>query len=157
MTPPDSMRPLPLNRSIPPSTVIPVLAYADVRGAVAWLGRAFGFTERLQIADHRSQLAFGDGALVVAERGVGAAASDARQPGSMATTGATHSVMVRVPDVDAHHERARQAGARIVLPPADHPYGERQYTAEDPEGHRWTFTQTIADVDPQSWGGTPRG
>ena len=91
MTPLDSMPPLPPNRSIPPSTVIPVLAYADVRGAVAWLGRAFGFTERLQIADHRSQLAFGDGALVVAERGVGAAASDARQPASLATTGATRT------------------------------------------------------------------
>lgn len=37
----------------------------------------------------------------------------------------------------------------------DHPYGERQYVAEDPGGHRWTFSQSLVDVDPASWGGTP--
>lgn len=32
---------------MPESTVIPVLHYSDVRGAVAWLCNAFGFIERL--------------------------------------------------------------------------------------------------------------
>jgi hypothetical protein len=55
------------NRSIPQSTVIPVLIYPDVRAAVAWLSAAFGFTERLRIGEnHRSQLQFGDGAVIVA-------------------------------------------------------------------------------------------
>ena len=57
-------------------------------------------------------------------------------------------------DVDAHHAAAEQAGARIIQPPADYPFGERQYTAEDPGGYRWTFSQSIADVDPADWGGT---
>jgi uncharacterized glyoxalase superfamily protein PhnB len=58
------------NRSIPRSTVIPVLIYPDVREAVAWLGAAFGFVERLRIGDnHRSQLRVGDGAVIVAEPG----------------------------------------------------------------------------------------
>ena len=61
--------------------------------------------------------------------------------------------MVRVDDVDAHHDRAAAAGAQIALPPTDYPYGERQYTAEDPGGHRWTFSQSVADVDPADWGG----
>ena len=56
---------------------------------------------------------------------------------------------------NSHHERALQRGARILEPPADHPYGERQYTAEDNAGHRWTFSQSIADVAPEDWGGTP--
>jgi uncharacterized glyoxalase superfamily protein PhnB len=130
------------NRSCPRSTVIPELAYPDVGEAARWLCDAFGFTVRLMIANHRAQLNVGDkgdGAMVVTE-GEG---------------GGGHGVMVRVEDVHAHHERARQHGARIVRPPADHPYGERQYTAEDPGGHRWTFTQSIADVDPTEWGGTP--
>ena len=55
---------------------------------------------------------------------------------------------------DAHHARARRAGATIVAAPADQPYGERQYTAEDPAGHRWTFSETIADVAPEAWGGS---
>ena len=56
------------NRSIPAATVVPVLVYPDVRAAVAWLEAAFGFRERVKIGeDHRSQLSFGDGAVIVAD------------------------------------------------------------------------------------------
>jgi uncharacterized glyoxalase superfamily protein PhnB len=60
---------------------------------------------------------------------------------------------VRVADVDRHYERARERGAPILQPPADYPYGERQYTAADLGGHRWTFSQSLADVAPEDWGG----
>ena len=60
--------------------------------------------------------------------------------------------MVRVEDVDRHYEHAKQRGAHILQPPTTHPFGERQYTAEDPEGHRWTFSQSVADVEPEEWG-----
>lgn len=134
------------NRSAPVSTVIPVLIYADVRAAVDWLSAAFGFTERLRIGEgHRSQLRIGDGDLVVAE------AHGDRQPPRPGEV--TSSVMVRVEDARAHCERARAHGARILMEPTDHMYGERQYNAEDPFGHRWTFTQTLVDVDPADWGG----
>jgi uncharacterized glyoxalase superfamily protein PhnB len=63
-------------------------------------------------------------------------------------------VLVRVADVDAHCERSRGRGARIVAEPRDFSYGERQYTAEDPGGHHWCFSQSIADVAPEEWGGT---
>jgi uncharacterized glyoxalase superfamily protein PhnB len=43
---------------------------------------------------------------------------------------------------------------RILRPPTDYPYGERQYTVEDFAGHTWTFSQSIADVSPETWGGT---
>jgi uncharacterized glyoxalase superfamily protein PhnB len=125
-----------VNRSIPDATVIPELACEDVGAAAAWLGEAFGFGVRLRIGDHRIQMSVGGGAVVLVDGGPG--------PGR---------VLGRVAHVDAHHERARAAGARILAPPADHPYGERQYSVEDPAGHRWTFSQTIADVDPRDWGG----
>ena len=135
------------NHSIPSSTVIPVLIYPDVREAVAWLSAAFGFAERVRIGEnHRAQLRFGDGAVIVADvRG------DRRppRPGE-----ATHSVMVRVEDARAHCERAREHGARILMEPTDFEYGERQYNAEDPAGHQWTFSETIEDVIPEAWGGT---
>ncbi len=134
------------NRSIPSATVIPVLVYPDVREAVAWLGRAFGFVERVRIGeDHRAQLRVGDGAVIVADVGN---ARQAPQPGE-----ASHSVMVRVEDVLVHCERARENGATISMEPVDFEYGERQYTAVDPAGHRWTFSETLADVHPESWGG----
>jgi uncharacterized glyoxalase superfamily protein PhnB len=134
------------NRSIPKATVVPVLIYPDVREAVDWLSTAFGFVERVRIGeDHRSQLSFGEGAVIV-----GDVRHDRRppRPGE-----ATHSVMVRVADVDAHCERARSHGASILMEPTDFPYGERQYSAEDPTGHQWTFSQTLADVAPEEWGG----
>jgi uncharacterized glyoxalase superfamily protein PhnB len=134
------------NRSVPTSSVIPELAYRDVAEAAAWLCDAFGFKERLRIGSHRAQLVFGDGAIVVTELGSNTAPDADR---------ATHATLVRVENTDAHRDRAAKAGARILDEPTDYPYGERQYNAEDIGGHRWTFTQTIADVDPTSWGGTP--
>src|ERR1700682_1987736 len=138
------------NRSIPQPTVIPVLIYPDVREAVDWLSTAFGFVERVQIGEnHRSQLSFGEGAVIV-----GDVRNERRppRPGEV-----THSVMVRVEDVDAHCEHSRALGTRIVAEPTDFPYGERPYTAEDPAGHQWTFSQTLADVAPEEWGGITVG
>jgi uncharacterized glyoxalase superfamily protein PhnB len=137
------MRP---NRSIPSSTVIPVLIYPDVPAAVAWLEAAFGFAERVRIGeDHRAQLSFGDGAVII-----GDVRREQRppRPGEV-----THSVMVRVDDARGHCERARGHGAHIVMEPTDFEYGERQYSAEDLAGHRWTFSETLADVAPEAWGG----
>jgi uncharacterized glyoxalase superfamily protein PhnB len=128
-----------MNRSMPPAVIIPELPYADVRKAVDWLCETFGFTERLRIGDHRAQLQFGDGSLVVTQAG---------------NSNSSVSVMVRVANVDVHYEHVVKSGTKIIQEPADYPFGERQYTVEDPGGHRWTFSQTIADVDPADWGGT---
>ncbi len=123
------------------------LVYPDVREAVAWLGSAFGFEERLQTGEsHRSQLSFGGGVVIVADLG-----GYQRPPRSGEVT---HSVLVRVDDARAHCERARSHGAQILMEPTEFEYGERQYAAEDPAGHRWTFSETLADVAPESWGGT---
>jgi uncharacterized glyoxalase superfamily protein PhnB len=135
------------NRSIPESTVIPVLIYPDVREAVEWLGAAFGFVERVQIGEnHRSQLSVGEGAVIIGDV---RRERRAPRPGEV-----THSVMVRVDDARAHCQRAREHGAQIVMEPTDFEYGERQYTAQDPAGHQWTFSETLADVAPEEWGGT---
>jgi uncharacterized glyoxalase superfamily protein PhnB len=127
------------NRSMPSAVIIPELPYPDARAAVDWLCYTFEFVERLRIANHRAQLSYEEGSIVVTQKSDGPDSS--------------YSVMVRVDDVNRHHEQVKAAGARIISPPADYPYGERQYVVEDPGGHRWTFSQTIADVDPQIWGG----
>jgi uncharacterized glyoxalase superfamily protein PhnB len=134
------------NRSVPSATVIPVLTYSDVRAAVDWLTGAFGFIERVQIGDnHRSQLQFDDGAVIVAD------VSGDRKPPRPGEV--THSVLVRVEDARAQCERAREAGGRILMEPTDMPFGERQFTVEDLEGHHWTFSETLTDMAPEEWGG----
>ena len=63
------------------------------------------------------------------------------------------AVMVRVDDADVHHSRALAYGATITRELTDYPFGERQYSCRDPGGHVWTFSQSIADVAPEVWGG----
>jgi len=133
------------NRSIPRATVIPVLAYPDVNQAAAWLCEAFGFNVRLRIGTHRVQLNVGDGAVTVREM---------RQGEVNAVLGVGCSITVRVEDIDAHCNRARDHGARVMEGPVTHPYGERQYNAVDFAGYSWTFSESVADVHPQDWGGT---
>jgi len=134
------------NRSIPPFAVIPVLFYPDVRQAVAWLSAAFGFAERTRIGDsHRAQMSIGeDGAMIVAEvRG------EQQRPQDGVVT---HEMKVRVENVTAWYERARAHGARVLEPPTDREYGERECTVEDLAGHRWQFTETVRDVAPEEYG-----
>ncbi len=134
------------NRSIPSTPVVPVLIYPDVRAAVAWLTEVFGFSERIKIGeDHRSQMRAGEGAVII---------GDVRKDRVSPRAGeATHSVMVRVEDARAHYEHAKTKGAEILMEPTDFEYGERQYAAVDLAGHQWTFSETLEDVAPESWGG----
>jgi uncharacterized glyoxalase superfamily protein PhnB len=120
--------------------VIPVLIYPDPSAAADWLAAAFGFTTRLRIANHRIQMRAGEGCITVAEGNVKPERS--------------HVTQVRIEDALTHCERARRNGAIILTEPKDHVYGERQYNAQDFFGHLWDFTQTIADVRPEDWGGT---
>ena len=130
------------NRTMPACAVIPQLVYDDVPNAIDWLCEKFAFAERWRAGDHRAQLSFGEGTVAITE------------PRTSNVLPGRQSVMVRVQDAHAHHRRARERGANIISEPMDFPYGERQYTAEDLGGHHWTFSQSIADVPPEAWGGT---
>jgi uncharacterized glyoxalase superfamily protein PhnB len=137
------------NQSAPAATVVPILIYADIGAAIEWLCRAFEFAERLRVERDgvvfHAQLIVGkDGAIMMGRQG-----AEYRVP----HPGEVHQyVHVSVQDVNRHFEHAKQSGARIVQPPHDMPFGERQYSAEDPEGHRWVFSEHVADVPPEKWG-----
>jgi uncharacterized glyoxalase superfamily protein PhnB len=140
-----------VNRSAPRATVVPILVYEDVGKAIDWLCGTFGFKERLRAAAPggsltHAQLHIAEGAVILGRQG-----AEFRPPRANEVSQYVH---VHVEDVDAHFERTRQCGARILKSPADMPFGERQYTVEDPGGHRWTFSQSIADVAPEEWGAT---
>lgn len=124
--------------------VIPVLVYRDIQAAHDFLVRAFGFesggVERA-----------GDGQPVHGEVRVGGTAiwlhritaeHQLNSPEALDMAGA--GLVVHVSDVDAHFVRARAAGAQIDSEPTDQPYGQREYGARDPEGHRWWLASPIA-------------
>ena len=121
---------------------------ADERGdpstALDWLERAFGFETRIIVDDGQggvihSETVFGDGMVLV----VGPPRDKAFSPESFAGRH-SGSIHIQLQDgIDAHCERARAAGARIDREPEDQPYGDRVYTCADPEGHTWSFGQTL--------------
>lgn len=125
------------NRTMPSSTIIPVLGCKELNTTIEWLTRVYQFNERWHAGDHRAQLSFNGGAIAITQQ--------------------KHfdlvNLLVRVNDVDAHYEHAKQQGAAIVQPPTDFPYGERQYATEDLNGHLWSFSQSIQDLAPEDWGG----
>jgi PhnB protein len=134
-------------------TVTPYLLYEDVDAALVWLRDAFGFRERLRFADDdgtvsHAEMAIGEDGLLM----LGHPGPDYRDP--RRAGGGTALVHVLVDDVDAHAERARAAGARILREPEDQAYGHRRYDVEDLAGHTWSFSQHVRDVAPGDWGAT---
>ncbi|TPK24567.1 glyoxalase [Mesorhizobium sp. B2-5-9] len=121
--------------------------YKDPRSALDWLEAAFGFERSMVVSNAEGKLVhaemrFGDCYLIVDSEWADHVASPASVEGKN-----TQSVYVRLKDgLDAHCEQARAAGAAIIQEPADQFYGERQYRARDPEGHVWTFTQSMGSV-----------
>ncbi|MGF7078198.1 VOC family protein [Mucilaginibacter sp. UYCu711] len=135
-----SLNNLPDNLSMPACTMIPVLEYEDVAAAITWLTDKLGFAERWRAGTHRAQLSFGDSAIAIIE------ANPVKPIPKI-------NIMIRVKSVVPHYDRAQQQGVEILRPPSDFPYGERQYSVSDIGGHVWTFSQTIANVVPEDWGG----
>lgn len=131
----------------PRPTFIPSLAYKDNRAALKWLEAAFGFEASEVLTDAKGNIAhaemsFGDGVVMIGNEW----ADWTRSPASLDGKN-TQRLHVRVErDIDVHCARARQAGATIVMEPADQFYGERTYIAADPEGHHWTFAQPVKEV-----------
>lgn len=125
-------------------TVMPYLLYEDSDDALEFLVNAFGFTEKLRMKDDggrvsHAEVQMNDGVIML-----GTPPGDYKNPAKLG--GKTQSVYVYVDDVDAHYDRAKQAGAKIVREPEDQVYGDRNYGVEDREGHEWYFGTHVRDV-----------
>ena len=130
--------------------VIPYLLYEDAPAALDFITAAFGFEERFRFGGKEegtighAEVAYGDNVVMLAT------ADKEMHHDSPKNLPARHGlVMVYVDDVDAHHEHAKAAGAKITRELEDQFYGDRTYGAEDPEGHSWYFATHVRDVPPE--------
>ena len=136
----------------PNPTFSPALSYRDNRAALVWLEAAFGFEPAMVILDAsdtvvHAQMRYGAGMVMVGTEW----SANRKSPASVGGV-CTQTVHVQLTeDVDAHCERARAAGAMIEAEPETQFYGDRAYRARDPEGHVWTFSQTVKAVTPAQW------
>jgi len=133
-------------------TITPYLLYKEVDEALDFLSRAFGFEEVLRYTGaegyvNHAEMKLGGESIFLGDPG-----DEYRNPKDLGTE--TVGIYVLVEDVDGHYERAKSAGAQIREEPTDQEYGERRYTAKDPEGHVWFFATPIREVAPEDWGAT---
>ncbi|WP_433431646.1 VOC family protein [Nonomuraea sp. CA-141351] len=108
-------------------TVYALARYQDCQAAIDFLTSAFGFRAHETSKDeegvvNHAELMVGDD-LIMIGRG---------KPGGP-------GIYIAVENVDAHHDRARAAGAEITMDLTDQPYGSREYACKDPEGNPWFF------------------
>ena len=128
--------------------VIPLLVYRDIQAAHDFLVQAFGF-------ESGGVQRTADGEAVHGEVRAGGSSiwlhrvtqeHELASPQTVDMAGA--GLVIFVSDVDAHFARAQAAGAQIDQEPTDQPYGQREYGARDPEGHRWWFATPTSVLQP---------
>ncbi len=129
--------------------IIPYIRYEDAPAMLDWLEDAFGFKRRAVYEEGgtvgHAEVTYGNGMFMLGPtRDDGSAAKTPRQLGGRATGG----MYVVVDDPDAHHDRAKAAGAQIVRPLEDQDYGSRDYSARDPEGNLWSFGTYRPSLEP---------
>jgi len=125
------------------ANIVPSLRYHDAPAAIDWLCRAFGFEKQLVVPgeDHsvaHAQLVLSNGMLMLSSWRDGDAWGRLVKP-PRDRGGATGAIYVIVPDADRHHAAAVAAGAEIIEPLEDKPYGGRGYGCLDLEGNVWSF------------------
>ncbi len=125
--------------------ITPYLFYADVDAALDWLGKAFGFKPMTKFAGpdgktNHSSMKLPNGEVFM----LGCPGRKYRNPKQLGHV--TQGLYITVDHVDKHYLRARKAGAQIIEAPADQFYGDRRYSASDPEGHHWYFAQHVREV-----------
>jgi len=126
-------------QTVEPPRIYPTFRYNDASAMIAWFEKAFGFEVRAKYMDGEyvahAELAFGSAMIMlgsVRDDAYGARVGGPGQAGGKST-------YIAVEDPDAHYERARAAGARIIEEPVDRAYGSREYSCADPEGNIWGF------------------
>jgi PhnB protein len=127
--------------------ITPYLLYEDCAAALDFLSKAFGFTEQMRIPGPDGNITHAEMSLADGFIMMGTPGPEYENPSRHVHVHAT--VYVYVDDVDKHFEQAKAAGAKIISEPQDQFYGDRNYTAEDPQGHQWGFATHTRDIAPE--------
>ena len=132
------------NFTAPMGTIVPTLRYRDVATAIDWLCNALGFEEHLVVkaedgSVRYAELTFGNGMIMLGpvDGTVGGTGLDEAMAQPADTGGAETYLFVA--DASAHYDRAKAAGAQILLDIDDAHSDGRGYSCRDLEGHIWNF------------------
>ena len=126
---------------MPNSTIMPALRYKDAPAAIDWLCQVFGFARHAVFAQPdgtigHAELTLGGGMIMLGSVKDDEYGRNFKSPSELGAE--TRSAYLVVPDAEAVYARAQAAGATVVRPLQDTPYGSREFTVKDPEGHSWS-------------------
>lgn len=113
-------------------TVFPTFKYSDAHAAIEWLERVLG-AERIAVHEDGGRVAHAELRL-----GESAIMLGSLEGGTATPRGGVVTYVV-VPDADAAHRRAVDAGADVSGDPVDLDYGSRDFSVTDPEGNIWAL------------------
>ncbi|MDO8188814.1 hypothetical protein Q5424_19750 [Conexibacter sp. JD483] len=127
--------------------LMPVMSFSEGVRTIEWLCAAFGFEQAMVVAGedgfvHHCELALGRQLLMG-----GSAGGDATVWKQIAHPPGRAMFYVALDGgLEAHCERARAAGAEIVIEIEQKEYGGADYSARDPEGNLWTFGTYVPEL-----------
>lgn len=124
--------------------IIPSLRYHNGEQAIEWLCGVLGFEKHLVVPSEgggiaHAELTFDGAMIMLSDHTHGGSYADAMRSPQQVQGANTMSIYMVVKDVDAHYQRVKAAGAKIVIDIKDEDYGGRGYTCRDLDGHLWSF------------------
>ncbi|MCI0662571.1 MAG: VOC family protein [Acidobacteria bacterium] len=134
---------MPTNAKNTRVTIIPCLRYRNAPAAIEWLCQTFGFEKQLVAPNEdgtiaHAQLSFGNGMIMLGSVLANEFGRLIKQPDEIGGA-ETQSAYLIVSDADLIYQRAKYAGAEIILEIKDEDYGGRGFTCRDHEGHLWNI------------------
>jgi uncharacterized glyoxalase superfamily protein PhnB len=130
------------NAATSSDVVTPYLVVKGAAEAIEFYKKVFGAVEQSRMNDGarvgHAELRIGKSAIMLADE-----YPEHQIVGPRSLGGSPVRLQVETRDVDAVAARAAAAGAKILQPPKDQPYGERNTKLEDPFGHVWIFSAPI--------------
>jgi len=124
------------NHSMTVSGLAPMLTVKGADAAIGFYERAFGANVRSRFeapSGHVvAEMAIGEWSFYVVDEN-----REAFNLSPAALGGTTVRLSLMVDDADAVSHHAVAAGASVIFPVADQPYGMRQGRVQDPFGHHW--------------------
>jgi uncharacterized glyoxalase superfamily protein PhnB len=124
------------------STIIPGHRYRNAPAAIDWLCAVFGF-ERHAVYEGENgtiahaELTLGDGMIMLGSGKDDEYGRGFKSPEELGGI-ETRSCYIVVADADAAYARAVAAGAVVIRPLQETPYGSREFAVKDLEGHSWS-------------------
>jgi PhnB protein len=130
-------------------TATPYLYLSEAGKAIEFYKRAFGATEMTRMGGPEgrvmhAELKIGNSIVMMADE---FPEMNNRSPRTLG--GASGSILLYVPDVDAAFARAVKAGAKATRPVELQFWGDKMGALEDPFGHQWSLATHVEDVSPE--------